>query len=81
MAGRRDELTDAAFDTVEALQEYAGQRGISLLDVAIAGLAARPAVCSMIAGATSRSQVEANVAAGAWQPSVDDLEELDRLTR
>ena len=81
LAGRPEALSDAAFDVVEALEKYADQRGISLLDVAIGGLAAQPAVCSVIAGATSRSQVEANVRAGAWAPSADDLAELDRLTR
>jgi len=34
----------------------------------------------VIAGATSREQVLANVAAGAWQPTLDDLAELDELT-
>ena len=34
----------------------------------------------MIAGATSRDQVRGNVAAGAWQPTLEDLAELDRLT-
>ena len=41
--------------------------GVSLLDVAIGGLAAQPAVGSVIAGATRPDQVEANVAAGAWR--------------
>ena len=81
LAGRPEALTDAAFDTVEALQKYADQRGISLLEVAIGGLAAQPTVCSVIAGATSRSQVEGNVAAGQWQPSAEDLAELVRLTQ
>ena len=39
-----------------------------------------PTVCSVIAGATSRAEVEANVAAGGWLPCAEDLEELDRLT-
>jgi aryl-alcohol dehydrogenase-like predicted oxidoreductase len=81
LAGRPEALDDAAFDVVEALDKYADQRGISLLDVAIGGLAAQPTVCSVIAGATSRGQVQANVAAGAWVPTADDLDELDRLTR
>jgi aryl-alcohol dehydrogenase-like predicted oxidoreductase len=75
------ELLEAApWDTIEALEEYAAQRGRSLLDVAIGGLAARPAVASVIAGATTPEQVAANVAAGRWEPSADDLAELDRLT-
>jgi aryl-alcohol dehydrogenase-like predicted oxidoreductase len=78
--GRESVLTDAAFDQLEALEAFAKMRSISLLDVAIGGLAAQPAVASVIAGATSREQVVANVAAGAWQPGLDDLAELDELT-
>jgi aryl-alcohol dehydrogenase-like predicted oxidoreductase len=78
--GRESLLTDQVFDVVEGLEAFAAARGISVLDVAIGGLAAQPAVASVIAGATSRAQVSANVAAGAWQPSLDDLAELDELT-
>jgi len=78
--GRESVLTDAVFDVVERLEAFARARSISLLDVAIGGLAAQPAVASVIAGATSRAQVTANVAAGTWEPSLDDLAELDELT-
>jgi aryl-alcohol dehydrogenase-like predicted oxidoreductase len=78
--GRESLLTDTVFDVLEGLEPFAAARGISVLDVAIGGLAAQPAVASVIAGATSRDQVVANVAAGAWQPSLDDLAELDELT-
>jgi aryl-alcohol dehydrogenase-like predicted oxidoreductase len=47
--------------------------------VAIGGLAAQPAVASVIAGATSPDQVKANVAAGRWRPSADDLAALDAI--
>jgi aryl-alcohol dehydrogenase-like predicted oxidoreductase len=78
--GRESLLNDRVFDVVEGLEAFAAARGISVLDVAIGGLAAQPAVASVIAGATSRAQVSANVAAGAWQPTLDDLAELDELT-
>ena len=78
--GRESVLTDAVFDVVERLEAFARARSISLLDVAIGGLAAQPAVASVIAGATSRAQVTANVAAGTWEPSLGDLAELDELT-
>jgi aryl-alcohol dehydrogenase-like predicted oxidoreductase len=68
------------FETVERLQELAAARGVGLLDVAIAGLAAQPAVGSVIAGATKPEQIRANVAALRWQPSPEDLAELDRIT-
>jgi aryl-alcohol dehydrogenase-like predicted oxidoreductase len=81
LAGPRGagELTDERFDVVERLEAFAGERSLSLLDVAIGGLAAQPAVASVIAGATSPEQVKANVAAGAWRPSADDLAALDAV--
>jgi aryl-alcohol dehydrogenase-like predicted oxidoreductase len=47
--------------------------------VAIGGLAARPAVGSVIAGATSAEQARANAAAGEWSPSTEELEALERI--
>jgi aryl-alcohol dehydrogenase-like predicted oxidoreductase len=72
-------LTDERFDQVDALKGYAAERGVSLLDVAIGGLAAKPAVASVIAGATKPEQVVANVAAGAWAPTAEDLVALNAL--
>ena len=77
LAGR--EIPDERWDRVEALQSYADARRISLLDVAVGGLLAMPAVTSVIAGATKPEQVRANAAAGAWEPGADDLEELRAL--
>jgi aryl-alcohol dehydrogenase-like predicted oxidoreductase len=79
LADRPDRLTQSAFDTIEALEKYAAERGRTLLDVAIGGLAARPAVGSVIAGATRPEQIVANVAAGAWQPTDSDLTALDEI--
>jgi aryl-alcohol dehydrogenase-like predicted oxidoreductase len=67
------------FDVVEALEAFAAERGVGLIDVAIAGLGAQPAVGSVIAGATRPEQVTANVAALRWEPSAEDLAELDRI--
>jgi aryl-alcohol dehydrogenase-like predicted oxidoreductase len=71
--------SDEQFDVVEALEAYAEERGIGLLDVAIAGLAAQPAIGSVIAGATRPEQVAANVETLRWQPSAEDLAALDRV--
>jgi aryl-alcohol dehydrogenase-like predicted oxidoreductase len=71
--------TDAQFDVVEAIERYAEARGIEPIDVAIAGLAAQPAVASVIAGATKPEQVERNVEALRWRPTEADLEQLDRI--
>lgn len=79
MADRLDSVRDRTFDRVEALETYAHERGITLLDVAIGGLAAQPAVGSVIAGATRPEQVKANAAAGTWEPTPDDLAALDAI--
>jgi aryl-alcohol dehydrogenase-like predicted oxidoreductase len=75
----QSQLTDEAFDVIEKIEGYAAERGISLLDVAIGGLAARPAVASVIAGATSAEQVRSNVAAADWIPEAADDEALRKL--
>jgi aryl-alcohol dehydrogenase-like predicted oxidoreductase len=78
--GARDQVaSDEQFDLVEALERYAEERGVSLLEVAIGALLARPVVSSVIAGATKPEQVRANAAAARWTPSEDDLAALDSL--
>jgi len=72
-------LDGADWDKIEALTAYGAERGHSLLEVAIAGLAARPAVTSVIAGATSPEQVRANAAAGEWTLAVEDVAALDEV--
>jgi aryl-alcohol dehydrogenase-like predicted oxidoreductase len=79
LSDRESVGSDAQFDTVEALEAFAGERDISILDVAVAGLAAQPAVGSVIAGATKPEQIEANVDAVGWQPTEADLAELNRI--
>jgi aryl-alcohol dehydrogenase-like predicted oxidoreductase len=71
--------SEEQFEVLDALQEYAERRGIGMIDVAIGGLAAQPAVASVIAGATKPEQVRANAGAMRWAPSEEDLTELDRI--
>lgn len=72
-------LAAAPWDTIEAIEKYAAERGRSVLEVAIGGLAAQPTVASVIAGATTPEQVRANAAAGSWQPTPEDLADLRAL--
>jgi aryl-alcohol dehydrogenase-like predicted oxidoreductase len=67
---------DERWTRIEALEAFAAERGVGLLDVAIGGLAAQPAVCSVIAGAMTPEQVRANASAGEWEPSAVELEQL-----
>jgi aryl-alcohol dehydrogenase-like predicted oxidoreductase len=75
LAGR--EIPDERWDRLERLEHFADAHGVPLLSVAIGGLAAMPAVASVIAGATRPEQVRANVAAGAWLPSAEELAALN----
>ena len=79
LADRAAPVTDDELDCIETLERFAAERGVTLLDIAIGGLAAQPAGASVIAGATSAAQVRANVAAAEWQPSVGDLAALDEV--
>ncbi len=73
---QRKRLDNADFDRIEALESFAADRDVSILDVALGGLAAQPAVGSVIAGATRPEQIRANVASGLWEPTDDDVEAL-----
>ena len=72
-------LAGADWDRIEALTAFGAERGHDLLEVAIAGLAARPAVTSVIAGATTAAQVRANAEAASWHLTANDLTTLDAI--
>ncbi|CAB4921229.1 unannotated protein [freshwater metagenome] len=72
-------LNDRNFDIVEALTAFATERSVTLLDVAMGGLAAQSTVSSVIAGATTPAQVRANAAAGLWVPTSEDQKALRAL--
>jgi aryl-alcohol dehydrogenase-like predicted oxidoreductase len=71
--------SDVKFDVVEKLQAFAAERDVEVLDVAMGGLAAQPAVASVIAGATSVAQIKRNAEAVAWTPTAEDLRALDEI--
>lgn len=80
-AERREQaLSDRRFDTVEALDAFAAERGHALLELAMSWLAGLPHLASVIAGATKPEQVRANAAAANWSLSDDDRAELDKLS-
>ena len=73
------EIEAERLERVERLRAWAEAHGVTLLDVAVGGLAAVSPVASVIAGATKPEQVRANAAAGAWTPTADELAELRSL--
>ncbi len=79
LASSGEPASEEQFEIIEALAAFAARRGVSVLDVAIAALAAQPTVGSVIAGATKPEQVVANVAALRWKPGADDLSVIDQI--
>ena len=80
LATRPHLVTDQRLDQVDRLRAVADKMGRSLLDLAVAGLAGRAAVGSVIPGATRPEHVRANVAAGSWKPTADELAAIDEVT-
>ncbi len=79
LEGQPSRLENADFDRIEALEAFAADREVGILEVAIGGLAAQPAVGSVIAGASRPEQVASNAKAGAWEPSAEDLAALEEI--
>jgi len=79
LAGRTHWVTEDRLDKVEALIAWAEKHGRSILEVGIAGLAAQPGCTSVISGAMSPEQVQANAAAGDWEPTAEELAEIDAI--
>jgi aryl-alcohol dehydrogenase-like predicted oxidoreductase len=80
LSGSSGRLENADFDRIERFEAYAVERGLSPVQVAIGGLAAQPAVASVIAGASKADQVVTNAEAGQWEPTPEDLVALDEIT-
>jgi aryl-alcohol dehydrogenase-like predicted oxidoreductase len=80
LAGQTQQLEQADFDKIESIEKFAADRGVSMLQVAIGGLAAMPTVGSVIAGATRVEQIRQNVAAGLWMPTAAELGSLLEIT-
>ncbi|MGH9170890.1 MAG: aldo/keto reductase [Acidimicrobiales bacterium] len=68
------------FEKVEALRTLAAEAGVSLAALAIGGLAAQPAVGTVIAGAMTAEQAIDNAAAGDWVPTPEVLAAIDAIT-
>lgn len=72
-------MNERNLDLVDQLKAWAEARGHTVLELAIAWLLSRPAVSSVIAGATRPEQVEANVAASEWVLTEAERAEADAI--
>jgi aryl-alcohol dehydrogenase-like predicted oxidoreductase len=71
--------TEENFDRIQRLDAFAIRRGRSLAELAIAWLLTRPAVCSVIVGASRPEHVESNTRACDWRLSAEELEEIGSI--
>lgn len=69
-------LSDDNFDILEELEIFVQKRGRTMVELAFAWLLARDSVGSVIAGASTTSQIRQNAASADWELSDEDLEEL-----
>jgi aryl-alcohol dehydrogenase-like predicted oxidoreductase len=72
-------LSDKNFDKVEALTQWAEERGHTILELAFAWLLGHPVVSSVIAGATSPEQIAANAATADWELTPDEVKQVGEL--
>ena len=73
-------LNESNWTKVERLEAFAKARGHTLLELAFSWLASKAPVTSVIAGATSPAQVEANVKAAGWQLTAEEMVEIDKIS-
>lgn len=79
MSGFLKKLDSVVVEKTEKLRPIAQRLGCSLAQLAILWVARRPAVTSVILGATRPQQVEENVKALDFTLSAADLAEIDRI--
>ncbi|HCV00863.1 MAG TPA: aldo/keto reductase [Dehalococcoidia bacterium] len=72
-------LTEKNFLTLERLEAWAGDRGHTVLELAIGWLASQPHVASVISGATKPEQLQANVSAVEWKLTPEEIAEVVSL--
>jgi aryl-alcohol dehydrogenase-like predicted oxidoreductase len=71
--------TDQTLAIVESLLQFATLRGHTLLDLAMSWLASQPTIASVIAGATSPTQVKLNAAAVNWRLTAEESAEVEAI--
>ena len=72
-------LQRATLEKVQRLDGWAHERGHSVGELALAWLASRPAVATIIAGTTRPEQVTANARSAEWKLSPEDERAIDEI--
>ena len=69
------------YNIIDCLVEIAEGRGVSAAQVALAWLASRPAICSIIIGARTEAQLKDNLAAAELSLTATELEALEKVSQ
>jgi aryl-alcohol dehydrogenase-like predicted oxidoreductase len=72
--------TERNYAILGRLEQFAQERGRTLVDLALGWLTSHPVVSSVIAGATKPEQLEANVKAAGWRLSPEEMAEIAAVT-
>ena len=71
-------FSERTFARLEALEQFAADRGHSLLELAVGWLRAQPTVATVLAGAARPGQASSNAAAVGWKLSTPEVEAATR---
>ena len=72
-------LTEENFNTIENLEKWASNKGITMVQLAFAWLLAKKSVSSVIAGATSKAQIDSNITGSGIKLNEEEIIEINKL--
>jgi aryl-alcohol dehydrogenase-like predicted oxidoreductase len=71
---------ESALNTIDTLMEIAEARGVSVAQVSLNWLLAKPGVASLVVGARGDDQLRDNLAAASWSLAADEVARLDEVS-
>lgn len=74
-------MTEANFQTIDKLDDFARKHDHPLLELAVGWLATQPEISSVISGATSPEQVTENAKAVTWRLTPEEMAEVNKITK
>ncbi|MGO2664733.1 aldo/keto reductase [Mycetocola reblochoni] len=77
---QRPHLLDSApWEAMDAYERFCTERGVSMLEATFGWLLTRPALSSVIAGATTPEQAAQNAAASRWRPDPSEAAHIGEI--
>ena len=72
-------LTDKNFNIIENLEKWASVKGITMVQLAFSWLLFKKTVSSVIAGATSKEQIDSNITGSGVELNEKEIEEINEI--